>query len=256
MKIAFFDSGIGGLTVLHEALKILPSEQYIYFADSDNAPYGTKTSQEIRHLVFDAVEFLIKQDIKALVLACNTATSVAVKELRATYSLPIIGMEPAVKPALKTSEDRKTLICATQKTLEEDKLKELIENLNAESKVEQLSLQKLVMYAERFEFQEPKVKKYLRDCFASLNWATFDSIVLGCTHFSYFTDTIRSLIPEHVRILSGNKGTARQLKRRTATKSDDQGTEIEYYISEKKADSHQFERYFNQLNKTNGLHRE
>ena len=148
MKIAFFDSGIGGLTVLQEALKILPHEQYIYFADSDNAPYGIRTSQEIRNLVFDAVEFLIKQDIKALVLACNTATSVAVKELRATYTLPIIGMEPAVKPALKAADNKKTLICATQRTLEEDKLKELIQNLNAESKVEQLSLQNLVIYAE------------------------------------------------------------------------------------------------------------
>jgi glutamate racemase len=256
MKIAFFDSGIGGLTVLHEALKILPSEQYIYFADSDNAPYGIKTSQEIRELVFDAVEFLIKQDIKALVLACNTATSVAVKELRATYTLPIIGMEPAVKPALKTAEHRKTLICATQKTLEEDKLKELIQNLNAESKVEQLSLQNLVVFAEKFEFQLPEVKKYLSDCFASVNWTAFDSVVLGCTHFSYFTDIIRSLLPAHVRILSGNEGTVRQLQRIVAMNTDTERTCIEYYISGKKADARHFDRYFNLLNKSNGLQQE
>ena len=100
MKIAFFDSGIGGLSVLHHALKILPQEQFIFYADEDNVPYGTKSREKVLHFVDDAFNFLIEQGVGATVVACNTATSVAVKKMREKYSLPIIGLEPALKMAL------------------------------------------------------------------------------------------------------------------------------------------------------------
>lgn len=211
-KIAFFDSGLGGLTVLHEALRQIPNEQYIYFADSDNAPYGTKSSALIKTLVFDAVDFLVQQDIKALVLACNTATSVVIHDLRQKYNFPIIGMEPAVKPAIELASKQKTLVCATEKTLKENKLQLLIENLNATDKVERLSLQKLVSFAERFNFEGTEVMHYLNACFSTINWSEFDSIVLGCTHFIYFKKLIQQVIPSHIHILDGNKGTVNHLK--------------------------------------------
>ena len=104
MKIGFFDSGIGGLTVLKEAIKILPNEDYIYYADTVNAPYGTKLRETVRKHIFTAVEFLSTLGVDILVIACNTATSVAANELRSNYFFPIVGMEPAVKPAIEKKQ--------------------------------------------------------------------------------------------------------------------------------------------------------
>ena len=100
MKIAFFDSGIGGLSVLHHAMRVLPNEQFVFYADEDNVPYGVKTREEVMGFVQQAFDFLVGCDVKAIVVACNTATSVAVREMRHRYDIPIIGMEPAAKKAL------------------------------------------------------------------------------------------------------------------------------------------------------------
>ena len=112
MNIGFFDSGIGGLSVLREALAVLPNENYLYYADTDNTPYGTKTRNEVK-LAFKAVEFLTSRRIKALVIACNAATSASVEDLRKKYDFPIIGMEPAVKPAVTKSLNggKRVLVC-------------------------------------------------------------------------------------------------------------------------------------------------
>ncbi|MGB1243021.1 MAG: glutamate racemase, partial [Chitinophagales bacterium] len=126
MNIAFFDSGVGGISVLKEALTLLPNENYLYFADSKNAPYGVKSSEHIRSLMLDATDFLAQQNIKALVVACNTGTSVAIKDLRKKYSFPIIGMEPAIKPALLNDLSKKVLVFATERTLLEDKFHSLV----------------------------------------------------------------------------------------------------------------------------------
>lgn len=247
-KLAFFDSGLGGLTVLHKALELMPYEQYIYFADSDNAPYGTQSTAAIRALVFDAVDFLIQQDIKALVLACNTATSVVIKDLRQQYSIPIIGMEPAVKPAIELVSNKKTLICATNKTLAENKLQLLIENLNAADKVERLSLQELVAFAEKFEFEGLGVQQYLSNVFSKINWVEFDSIVLGCTHFIYFKRVIQQLIPSHIHILDGNEGTVKHLRSMIDLNINKQFSPIEFFRSKKPMPLTYFDPCFTLLN--------
>jgi glutamate racemase len=247
-KLAFFDSGLGGLTVLHEALKQMPHEQYIYFADSDNAPYGTQSTTAIKALVFDVVEFLVQQDIKALVLACNTATSVVIKDLRQQYSIPIIGMEPAIKPAMELPSNKKTLVCATEKTLAENKLQLLIENLNATDKVERLSLQKLVSFAENFEFKGLNVHHYLSQSFSKINWAEFDSIVLGCTHFVYFKEVIKQLIPPHIHILDGNKGTVKHLQDTISLNTGNHTFPIEFFSSKKPMPATHFAPCFTLLN--------
>lgn len=114
MQIAFFDSGIGGLTVLHQARRKMPQENFLYYADTDHVPYGRKTKVEIRRYVQEAVDFIAQQDVKALVVACNTATSVAIQACGARYSFPIFGMEPAVKPAVNdTSCTKRILVTAT-----------------------------------------------------------------------------------------------------------------------------------------------
>ena len=211
MKTAFFDSGIGGLSVLHYAMKILPNEEFIFFAAEDNVPYGTKTREQILSYVDKAVEFLISQNVGAIVVACNTATSVAVRLMRKKYSLPIIGMEPALKLALDLFPEKKVLVAATEVTVKGEKIKNLVERLNAKNFAELHALQKLVDFAERQEFNSAAVENYLREEFGGYDFKNFSSIVLGCTHFNYFKDTMRKILPAHVKILDGNEGTVNHL---------------------------------------------
>ena len=214
MKIAFFDSGISGLSVLHHARKILPHEEFIFFADEDNVPYGTKSPEEVLSFADAAFQFLIAQGVGAIVVACNTATSVAVKIMREKYSLPIIGMEPALKLALDLFPARKVLVAATAITITGEKIRRLIERLHAEDFAELRALSRLVEFAERQEFNSEAVEEYLRGELGDYDWEKFSSLVLGCTHFNYFKDTLRKILPPHVKILDGNAGTVNELIRR------------------------------------------
>ena len=215
MKIAFFDSGIGGLSVLHHAMKVLPQAEFIFYADEDNVPYGTKSRAEVLACVDAAFQFLTAQGVGAIVVACNTATSVAVKTMRQKYSIPIIGMEPALKVALDAFPNRKVLVAATAITITGRKIQRLIETLHAAELAELRALPRLVEFAERQEFKSAAVTDYLRGELAGYDWAAFSSLVLGCTHFNYFKDTLRELLPPHVKILDGNAGTVNELIRRT-----------------------------------------
>lgn len=213
MKIAFFDSGMGGLSVLHHAMKVLPREEFIFFADEDNVPYGTKSREEVLRFVDTAFKFLVAQGVGAIVVACNTATSVAVEVMREKYSLPIIGMEPALKLALDTFPARKVLVTATAITITGEKIRRLIEKLHAQEFAELKALPRLVELAERQEFTS--AEKYLRGELSAYDWEKFSSVVLGCTHFNYFKDTLRKILPPHVKILDGNAGTVNELIRRS-----------------------------------------
>ncbi|GFZ30216.1 glutamate racemase 2 [Clostridium zeae] len=215
MKIGFFDSGIGGITVLHDTLKVLPNEDYIYYADTLNVPYGPKPKEEVKKYIFNAVEFIIEQGVKAIVIACNTATSVAIADLRAKYSVPIIGMEPAVKPAVEKNKNanKRVLVTATALTLKEEKLQNLITKLDDEHIVDLLPLPGLVQYSEKFEFEEEVVLPYLKEQLLNYDLNNYETIVLGCTHFSYYKDMFRKLLPSQINIIDGNAGTARNLKR-------------------------------------------
>ena len=148
MVIAFFDSGIGGLTVLKHALRELPDYDYLYFADTKNAPYGVKTAEHVKRLVFAAVDFIAKQNVQALVVACNTATSVAITDLRRRYPFRILGMEPAVKPAVITNRGGKILVLATSLTLQAGKLETLIASVDKNNKTVKMEMDALVGFAE------------------------------------------------------------------------------------------------------------
>ena len=197
MKIGFFDSGIGGLTVLHRAMKEMCGE-FIYYADTDNVPYGEKSKEEIRVLSDNAVSFLKEQGAKVIVIACNTATSAAAGVLREKYSFPIIGMEPAVKPAITDARGKRVLVTATPLTIKEDKLKRLIASQNAQDKVDLLPLPKLVGFAENLEFSSSAAEDYLREKLAAFDLTVYSKVVLGCTHFNYFKDSFKALLPDDV----------------------------------------------------------
>ena len=146
-------------------------------------------------------------------MACNTATSVAVAKMREKYSLPIIGMEPALKVALDTFPNRKVLVAATAITITGEKIRRLIEKLHAQNLAELRALPRLVEFAERQEFKSAAVEEYLRGELAGYDFEKFSSLVLGCTHFNYFKDTLRKILPPHVKILDGTAGTVNELIR-------------------------------------------
>lgn len=216
MRIALFDSGIGGLTVLSHARRALPFEEFLFFADRDHVPYGTKSVSAVRGYVREAFRFLVeKEKADAVVVACNTATSVAVDEMRKLYDVPIIGMEPAVKKALAQDGVRRILVTATPITIGGEKLRRLISAHDTKGRVDLLALPRLVEFAEHREFISPRVEEYLRNALTPYDLSAYAAIVLGCTHFNYFKDTLRRLLPKTVGFVDGNEGTVEELARRT-----------------------------------------
>ena len=209
MKIAFFDSGIGGLSVLAEALRRFRGAEFLYFADEDHVPYGTKSRAQIVRLSLDAVGFLVSRGADGVVVACNTATSAAISELRSAFSVPVIGMEPAVKLAADSFGARPTLLIATPLTIAGEKLARLVGRLECETW--SLPLPLLVEFAQDLEFDSPAVRAYLREELAKFELERFGSLVLGCTHFNYFKDVLREILPSHVRIIDGIDGTLNRL---------------------------------------------
>ena len=209
VKIGFFDSGIGGISVLAYARRRLPSADYIYYADTDHVPYGTKTREEIIRYSDAAVEFLAGQGVSVVVVACNTATSMAIGYLREKYSIPIVGMEPAVKPAARTHPGETILVCATPVTIAGEKLQNLLEHYYpADDYPDLVGLPGLVTFAESGIFDREIVCRYLEtviDCRKD-----YSAVVLGCTHFGYFRDSFRELLG-NVDLIDGTEGTVKRL---------------------------------------------
>ena len=210
IKIGFFDSGVGGISVMAYAKKYLPNADYIYYADTAHVPYGTKTRDEIISYADNAVGYLVKSGVHAVVVACNTATSMAIDHLRAKYRVPIIGMEPAVKPAATTHPGERVLICATAVTISGEKLHTLIENIFTEGYEPTLvALPGLVTLAEAGDFSKSTVIPYLSSEIDTSQ--KFAAVVLGCTHFTYFKDSFREFFGD-TDIVDGTLGTVRRLR--------------------------------------------
>lgn len=241
MPIGFLDSGVGGISVMREALKIMPNENYIYFGDSKNAPYGTKSVKEIRDLTFEAVEFLLEKGAKGLVVACNTATSAAVAELRRVYpDLPLVGIEPAIKPAVEKKPSGKVLMMATPMTVKQEKFKLLLSKYDERADIVPISCEGLMDFVENGILYGEELEEYLRQKLEGYNEENTSSIVLGCTHYPFVKNSILNVIGSNVEIIDGGEGTAREIKRRLQEKnlltdSKERGT-IEIYNSLKSDD--------------------
>ena len=209
MKIGFFDSGIGGLTVLHEAYHLLPGEEYIFYGDTDHVPYGLKSNDEIKEYAGGIMDFLVNKGADAVVIACNTASSVAAQMLRENYDLPIIAMEPAVKPALET--DERILVTATPVTLREEKLKNLIKREGGEGRTDLLPLPGLVEFAEKEDFESDELKDYLKRALSQYDTSVYSAVVLGCTHFNYFKDSFKEFFGPGMHLADGAEGTVKRV---------------------------------------------
>lgn len=211
--IGFFDSGVGGLSVLKEAIKLLPKEDFIYYGDSKNAPYGTRDVEEVKTLTFRAIDFLYKKDVKAAVIACNTATSAAILDLRSYYNkMPIIGIEPALKPAVELHRKGKIIIMATPMTLMENKFRSLMKKYDESHEIVPLPCAGLPEYIERGILEGEELEKYLEDRFSIFDKEYISSIVLGCTHYPFIKGTLKKVLNNDIPIIDGSEGTAKQLK--------------------------------------------
>ena len=212
--IAVFDSGLGGISVLRHLVRVLPQERYLYFGDSANAPYGTKSKEEVKKLTFAAAEMLRSRGIKALVVACNTATSAAIADLRMAYpDIIVIGIEPALKLAADTFPGGTLGVMATPMTLREEKFALLLERFDKTCDIYKLPAPGLVELIEGGKADSPETEALLRNLFAPL--PKLDALVLGCTHYPFAAKAISRVLGDTV-LLDGGDGTARETKRRLA----------------------------------------
>ena len=213
--IGVFDSGLGGISVVRQLHASMPNERIVYFGDSANAPYGIKTPQEVRDLSFKIVEHFASLNVKAIVIACNTATSAAVKDLRAHYNMPIIGMEPALKLAcdLGGGKPQRVIVAATPLTLRERKFAELMNRFTQNHKIFSRPCPDLVEIVENGDLGNKNiVMSALHKYFDSYDLTNIDSVVLGCTHFVFYKSYFREFLPDCVNIVDGNDGTIHHLK--------------------------------------------
>lgn len=212
--IGVFDSGVGGISVLKHIHTLLPNEDLIYVADSKFAPYGNKTPEFILERVLWIADFLIAKGVKSLVVACNTATAATVDLLRQTYHLPIIGMEPAVKPAATASKTGVIGVLATSGTLKSAQFAALLEHYGQQVEVVTQACHGLVECVERGELDSTATQDLLASYVQPLIAAGADTIVLGCTHYPFVRPLIENLVGDDVVLIDTGAAVAKELKRR------------------------------------------
>lgn len=210
--IGIFDSGVGGTSIWKEINKLLPFEDTIYLADSKNAPYGGKTAQEILDLSIKNTEYLLSKNCKIIVVACNTATTNAISFLRDEYDVPIIGIEPAIKPAALKSTSKKIGILATKGTLSSALFHSTSSAFSDGITIIEQNGEGLVPLIEAGLVYSDKTKELLVKYVSPMVKQGIDHLVLGCTHYPYLVPVLRELIPPHIQIIDSGEAVARQTK--------------------------------------------
>ena len=212
--IGVFDSGVGGLSVLRHIHRMLPSESLIYVADSAYAPYGDRSSEEIHARAHAICRFLIDQGARAIVVACNTATAVAVASLRATFDLPIVAMEPAIKPAAALTQTGVVAVLATQRTLASQQIERLVQRHAQGCRVLLQPCPGFVDQVERGELTGARTRRLVADTLQPLLDAGIDVLVLGCTHYPFLLPAIRAVVGEDLTIIDPAEAVTQELQRR------------------------------------------
>ena len=207
--IGIFDSGIGGTSIWAEIHQVLPNEKTIYLADSKNAPYGQKSKAEIIALSCKNTELLLDMDCKLIVVACNTATTNAIQELRGKYNIPFIGIEPAIKPAATQTKTQIIGILATQGTLNSALFNKNVEKFHNTKIMEQVG-HGLVPLIEKGEINSPQMTTLLQSYLDPMIEADIDYLVLGCSHYPYLIPQIKKILPSHIQIIDSGEAVARQ----------------------------------------------
>ncbi len=206
--IGLFDSGIGGTTIWRSLHNLLPNENTLFLGDSKNAPYGQRTKEEIIQLSKKNVEWLLNHNAKAIIVACNTATTNAISELRSSYDIPIIGIEPAIKPAATNTKTGKVGVLATQGTLNSKKYAEaqtLYPNIEF---INQIGF-KIVQLIEDGQLYSEELELLLRSYINPMIEKGVDYLVLGCTHYPYLLPILNKFLPEHITVIDSGDAVAK-----------------------------------------------
>lgn len=212
--VGIFDSGVGGLSVLRCIREELPGEDLIYVADSGYAPYGDKPSEYIEKRSFAISEFLVEQKVKAIVVACNTATAAAIAKMRATFGIPIIGMEPGVKPAMAASRSKTVGIMATTETLKSEKFRLLTDRFCNDCNIVTQACPGLVEQVEQIDVSDRKTIELLESYVGMLLTKGADTIVLGCTHYPFLAELIGDIAGKDVKVIDTGVAVAKEVRRR------------------------------------------
>ncbi|QDW20169.1 glutamate racemase [Flavobacterium sp. KBS0721] len=231
--IGIFDSGIGGTSIWSAIHHLLPNEKTIYLADSKNAPYGQRTKEEIVALSKKNVDFLLEMNCKLIVVACNTATTNAIVELRADYDIPFIGIEPAIKPAANNSKTQVIGILATKGTLNSELFNKTAEMFQNTKIIEQVGYG-LVQLIEDGNLNSPEMTQLLESYLKPMIDANIDYLVLGCSHYPYLIPQIKKILPEHIQIIDSGEAVARQTQnilRERVGFTDNQKSEPVFYVN-------------------------
>jgi len=213
VTIGVFDSGVGGLSILDEALQQLPHHNYIYFADSANAPYGDKPPQWIAERSLQICRYLMEQDCSAIVVACNTATAEAIATIRSTLDIPIIGVEPGIKPAAMQSQNGIVGVLATEATLNSDKFNALLATLPEHCQFIKQAGAGLVPLIEAGLIETPEMQALLRSHLKPIQDQGADTLVLGCTHYPFLKKMIRAIVGDSMTLIDTSDAVVRQLLR-------------------------------------------
>lgn len=226
--IGIFDSGVGGLTVWKTLLNIFPNESFVYFADNKNCPYGTKTETEITQLSESIVQFLISKNCKIIIVACNTATSAAIKTLRSKYTIPIIGIEPAIKPASLLTQTGNVGVLATQGTINGGHFKNTSERFAKNKNVITQIGYGLVKLVEENKVNSSEMTELLQKYITPMVNEHVDYIVLGCTHYPLLSNQINKITGGNIQLLEPSEAIAKQTKKILSEKSLLSNNDIRY----------------------------
>ena len=238
--IGVFDSGVGGLSILDEALRQLPQHDYIYLADSANAPYGERSSEWIAARSLTLCRYLLNKGCDAIVVACNTATAEAIAQIRNELAIPVIGVEPGIKPAAMQSQNGIVGVLATEATLKSDKFNALLATLPSNCQFIKQAGAGLVPLIEAGDANSEETLELLAQHLEAIQDAGADTLVLGCTHYPFLRKSIRKLLGESITLIDTSEAVIRQLKRqleaRSMTQANPEGQKLTF-ISSKDEDS-------------------
>lgn len=206
--IGFIDSGVGGLTVFKEALKQLPNENLIYLGDTARCPYGPRPAHQVIQFTWQMTDFLLAKDIKLLVIACNTATAVALDEIRAKLDIPVIGVIlPGTRAAVKATRNRRVAVIGTQGTINSESYPKAIHGKTPKTQVFSLACPKFVPIVESNEYHSALAKKVVAESLAPLKYKKIDTLILGCTHYPLLRPIIQNVVGSKVRLIDSGKET-------------------------------------------------
>lgn len=208
--IGIFDSGVGGTSIFKEVHALMPNENIIYLADSANAPYGSRDKDAIISLSVKNTEYLLSRNCKLIIVACNTATTNAIRHLRANYNVPFIGIEPAIKPAALNTKTQAVGILATKGTLSSQLFSKTATQFASNIKIIEQIGEGIVELIESGNLNSKEMKLLLQQFLAPMIKANIDYLVLGCTHYPYLVPILVDLLPKHIKIIDSGQAVARQ----------------------------------------------